>query len=118
MPTRLVPKSFLISILENENNDDIPCSEGSNHVYPVLLIEREDRVFLDFRIPDRDLHDQYRLVFAYQGELLECKFHRMNDYYRSQVGEDCEPFEYQREDNIRCIKVTRVVTYTYVPEGD
>lgn len=118
MPTLSVPKSFLISILENEENEDIPCSEGSRHVYPVLSIERENSVSSDFNIPDRDLHDQYRLVFAYQGEIWECKFHRMTDYYRQAVGEDCEPFEYQKGDTIICQKMKRVVTYTYLPDWD
>ena len=77
-------KSFPIEMLRK-----MVCGYG-NGKKPVV----KEKVGEAHGMPDSNLIEEYRLVFKDGKDFWQVTYHQMCSYYMSEVGEECEPFEY------------------------
>jgi hypothetical protein len=85
-----------------------------------FVVRTTDRKHVTMRLPDADLHIECEMVFRDGDNFYMAIYHRMSDYYMSQVGDNCDPFTAYKGSNIPCTQVyphTTIEYRTTPPDG-
>jgi hypothetical protein len=90
----------------DDYDGDDPDDYDGDPLYDVVKVT--NRKSVEMSIPDSDLIVEFEMVFQVvknPGTYWMVVGHRMNDYYMSQVGDDCEPFGVYGQREIPCVQV-------------
>lgn len=97
----------LTEMLQNQWDED-----GSPGLEIVLTQDIGEVKSPFHRLSDRELFVECEVIFKHDGLYYRAPYLRMCNYYMSEVGEDCGPFEYS-DAEIECQQVIEeVVTIT------